>query len=375
MKSLSEYFVNDLPEGALLPEYPSTSNPKASFVNRVQYRIHESIPIPEENFLKTLGPHHIISAWGDALPVTIGIEPSKALQDHWQESLGMSVRFTPLEAHRRYVTLFPHEQLTPAMHCVDPDVHYELLSKALIPKIDCPQPKTVKPHDCPYVMKISHGYSGYGNFFIHSLDDHLAAEAGIERYWPGVECFYTEIVTPITGDYCTQFYVDRSGGIQWIGVTQQTFNRKGYWAGAKIQGTQQETLRQLLLPAVKPIADYLHKHGYFGVVGVDVLKDDTGQLYVIDINARINGSTPFLIMYRSLQLQGFAFGGYYPSLTFRGSVTELLQTFPEESSLKMVVLSTMDAPQYKGIQCHIGLFGDSEVSCEAFLQKHFYRSV
>ena len=57
----------------------------------------------------------------------------------------------------------------------------------------------------------------------------------------------------------------------------------------------QAYLEALLKPTLLPVADKLHEREYFGVVGVDILLNKAGQQYVIDINPRINGSTPMLL--------------------------------------------------------------------------------
>ncbi|MCP5517733.1 MAG: ATP-grasp domain-containing protein [Verrucomicrobiales bacterium] len=369
MKTLSDYYAADFPSGVFLPEYPSSTNRRARFVNRERFLIHDPVPPPEDRLVNVLGPHHLLSVWGGALAAAPGVPPPHALTAHWRERLGTGLRMDGKAEGRPYITLFPLEALADAEHAVDPNAHYELLSKEAIPKIDCPQPSAVPRGRYPCMLKISHGYSSLGNYVLRSGDDDDRVSALLAQRWPGARVVRTELIREICDEYCAQFYLSKAGDMDWLGVTGQLFDAGGRWDGAQVHCDLQEVLQRELDPVVRPVAVYLHRHGYAGVVGVDVVRDGAGQLWVVDLNPRINGSTPLLLMSKAMGRRGWSSGWYAPSRRFRGSVGGLLAAARKLSPGEIVVLSYAAEESGRFTACHLAAFGESQADCRELMER------
>ena len=375
MKTLSDYYAEDLSRAVFLPEYPSSNNPSARFFNRSRYLIHDPVPPPDGALLNILGPHHLLSAWGDRLPAWPGRPPSAALRAHWEEKLGFSPQIVAPASRDICITLFPLETIELRRHAVRPDVHYELLSKETIRRIPCPQPAVVGPGAYPCVLKLSHGYSGTGNYFLTSETDDRRACGIVERNWPAARTVRTEVVGSVRGDYCTQFYLTREGRIHWIGVTDQVFDPQGRWSGASIEAELQADLRDRLMPVVRPVAAYLHAKGYFGLTGVDILRDASDRLYVVDLNPRINGSTPFLLMFQTMRERGLAAGCYYSSVEYAGPGDALIEaTRPRRRQEEIVLLSYIEGPNSDTTECHVAVFAETLDACQRIFRRVFATS-
>ena len=169
VRFLAELYHNDAPSACLLAEYPSSNSDETVFQNKTQFIIHDPFPPPRE-LLTSLGPHHLMCCWGDSLPVTSQVAPPAMLTQHWQRVFGDNgvPNWKNFDASDRFITLFPHQSISPARQLVDPAINYELHSKEVIEKIDCPQAKIFDSIQPPCLVKLSHGYAGLGNFFIRS---------------------------------------------------------------------------------------------------------------------------------------------------------------------------------------------------------------
>ena len=70
----------------------------------------------------------------------------------------------------------------------------------------------------------------------------------------------------------------------------------------------QKKLQQRLLPElckmIEPAGKYLHECGYVGVVGIDILQDGSNNMFLVDVNPRLTGITPFLMASRIFAREG-----------------------------------------------------------------------
>ena len=68
--------------------------------------------------------------------------------------------------------------------------------------------------------------------------------------------------------------------------------------------SRQNEIERQVRPTTVPVATALHQRGFFGLFGVDVLVDEAGRQYVVDINPRILGSTPLVFSQLSFHKTG-----------------------------------------------------------------------
>lgn len=363
---LSELFLDDAPEVRLLAEYPSSNSEDTRFQNKNRYIIHDPYPPPPRELLKTLGPHHLMCGWGHHLGVTSELAPPNALVDHWADYFGSEARpnWLPPSSTCEYITLFPHESLPAEQQVIDPEVNYALHSKEVIAKIACNQAEVLPEVTPPCIVKLSHGYAGLGNFLIQNETDERAMHNELAKHWPNATLIINSIIEDITGDYGVQFYLRKDGGIVWLGLTAQNFNEQNRWCGGTYSSHLQSDLIDQFSEIVEATASYLHDHGYFGVVGVDILCDSHGQSFLVDVNPRLTGVTPFMIASRLFDRDlGLKEGIYQASCVFPGSLKQLIDWVNQQSDAKVVVVSAFeDETDSKSTQtiCHLSAHSNSQ---------------
>lgn len=375
---LSELYVQDTPGAVLLTEYPSSNSDATQFQNRSKYIIHDPFPPPSHTLLKVLGPHHLMCAWGRGLPVTSELAPPSLLIEHWRSIFGnegcpiwqtcpldsAGAASHELDEQSTYVTLFPHESLSPRQQVIDPDTNYSLHSKEVIAQIDCPQAPVLERVAAPCIVKLSHGYAGLGNFVIRDAKDEVEMRRQLATHWPAATVVINSIIDDIVGDYGVQFYLRKNGSLVWLGLTEQHFDSNRKWCGGTFSLNLQSQLFESLAAIMEPVGEHLHRHGYFGLVGVDVLRDSADRCFVVDVNPRLTGITPFLMASRIFaREEGLNEGIYQASCRFWGSFEQLIDLAETARDARIVVMSafqettTTTAPT---THCHLSVNSDSQ---------------
>ncbi|MDL5052029.1 hypothetical protein QQ056_00355 [Oscillatoria laete-virens NRMC-F 0139] len=105
---------------------------------------------------------------------------------------------------------------------------------------------------------------------------------------------------------------------------------------------------------IATLGQYAHQQGYFGVIGFDVLEDRDGQLYMIDANFRVNGSTPLCLQRHSLLKLGKEVAKYSSDYRMEGTLDSILTTFKAELDRKdLIILSALEKVKYGKIYTDI----------------------
>ena len=377
---LSELYVGDVPGSALLAEYPSSNSDETCFQNRAQFPIHDPFPPPARELMKVLGPHHLMCAWGRELPVASEIRPPSQLLEHWKSLLGAESAPVWEKAlsneGKRYVTLFPHESVPAEQQVIDPVVNYELHSKRVIGQIDCPQAEVLESVEVPCVVKLTHGYAGLGNFMIRSDADATAMRQQLEKFWPDAQVVVNSMITNIVDDHGVQFYLRPDGSTVWLGLTEQNFNRQQRWCGGVYTSELQQSQFESLVPFVQATAKHLSARGYFGVVGIDVLRTEDGSQFLVDVNPRLTGISPFLMASRIFDRdQGLKFGAYRASCKYEGGLEQLIaaaEATCKKEGVKVLILSasTSLADNAEAVTiCHLSASATTLGLCQATLDQ------
>jgi hypothetical protein len=383
--SFSDLFAQDITDAryAFILNYPATGS-WAAYPNRKKYFIQDgSSEATKTSFDKICQkePWKNLAVLGNALPGVTIIEPPKLLMNYWQEHLGFS--YTAMEMmdcstyqedlsksdrFDKIITLFPFDNLKPEKHAVDPDIHYHLLSKATLAElgVQCPKYQTYNLHEVnlesiqlpeqfPYLIKASHGLSGEGTYIIKSASDLNYCLQEVRKYLE-IKLLDTIIVSEFVKNevqnYCVQFYVSKTGNIRLIGTTSQLVTPEGSYLGGLIH--YRETDMSRFFEMIAAIGKYAHQQGYFGVIGFDVLEDKDGQLYIIDANFRVNGSTPLCLQRHTLLGLGKEVAKYSSDYRMDGTLDSILVTLkPELERKDFMILSALEKVKYGNIYTEI----------------------
>ena len=380
---LSELYAADCPSACLLAEYPSSNSPATPFKNRNNFIIHDPFPPPHPELMKVLGPHHLMCGWGNALPVASRVSPPDLVLQHWNRLFtaagceGAALRWQPATTspplEQPYITLFPHESIPAASQVIDPAENYRLHSKEIIAEIDCPQANVLNEIQPPCMVKLSHGYAGLGNFLLHSADDQQQMQQQLDLHWPDATLVTTAVIENIVGDFGAQFYLRRDGSMVWLGLTEQKFDAGGRWSGGVYSAQQQSSMFEPFSPFLIATGHRLHQSGYHGLVGIDILQTAADEFFLVDVNPRLTGITPFLMAARIFQRQrGLTDGIYRASCRFSGTMEQLIEAAENVADCTVMVLSAFEEVSQSGTTstiCHLSASGKSLGSCERAFDK------
>jgi hypothetical protein len=380
--SLSELFAQDVRDrdSALLLNYPATAQ-WAAFPNTQTYFLQDgSSESSKTSFDKICQkePWKNLAVLGNQLPGIAITPPANALLHYWRDYFDFQDTQLQLmdcatylddlsQSDRQIITLFPFDHLASANHAIDPKTHYHLLSKATLNQlgIPCPTYQTIHlhqvsldqiqlPEQFPYLIKTSHGLSGEGTYIIRNQNDLNYCLEELKKYLV-IQLLETIIVSDFVqnevNNYCVQLYVNQQGEITLIGVTQQLVSDEGNYLGGWIDYNQTMSRFNSMIQA---IGHYAHQQGYFGVIGFDVLEDRDGQLFVIDANFRINGSTPLCLQRHRLLNQNKAIAKYSSDYRMEGTLDTILVTLKSHFERHdFLILSALEKVKYGKIYTEI----------------------
>jgi hypothetical protein len=382
--SLSDLFAQDVGDQAyaLILNYPATAR-WAAYPNIHKYFLQDgSSESTKTSFDKICQkePWKNLAVLGNSLSGVVIESPPDLLMQYWQEyfdlhhprleMMSCSTYLDDLSQSNRIdrvLTLFPFDRLLPEKHAVNPDAHYHLLSKATLAKlgVSCPAYQTYHldqvsleqiqlPDQFPYLIKTSHGLSGEGTYIIRNPSDLNYCLGELKKYLK-INLLKTIIVSEFiqhqVNNYCVQFYVNQWGDISLIGVTEQLVSDEGNYLGGFINYYNDLSKFTEMIAAV---GEYAYQQRYFGFIGFDVLEDRDGQLYAIDANFRINGSTPLCLQRHQLLKLGKAIAKYSTDYKMEGTLDSILTTLkPHLDRKDFLILSALEKVKYGKIYTEI----------------------
>ncbi|THV52682.1 hypothetical protein BGAL_0072g00180 [Botrytis galanthina] len=234
-----------------------------------------------------------------------------------------------LSANSKVVLSRPTDCLEHLPHLIDPVVHYEILSKRGLAYSDLPSPpstvidtillphrlqdsatksteatrmaSTLDSYKMPFVVKLPQS-AGKGTFI-------LWTEAQLSQLKKTLQLQLEHMLEQLTDanydmhpcslvlqDYISgkvvalSLFITRSGRPIFVGCCKQKFNDDGHWIGGSISYRHQNKFRERYADCMNQTAKFLHKKGYYGPCGIDILTSTSGKQYIIDLNARITGT-------------------------------------------------------------------------------------
>ncbi|MFQ4146853.1 carbamoylphosphate synthase large subunit [Chlorogloeopsis sp. ULAP02] len=383
--SFSDLFAQDTTDAryAFILNYPATAS-WAAYPNTKKYFLQdgssEATKTPFDKVCQKEAWKNL-AVLGDTLPGIVIIPPQKLLIDYWREHFGFSYssmekidcstyldELSHSDRFDKLITLFPFDHLKPQKHAIAQDTHYHLLSKLTLAElgVQCPKYQSYNlhavslqdiqlPEQFPYLIKTSHGLSGEGTYIINSNSDLNYCFEELRKYLDIKlldVIIVSEFVKNVVQNYCVQFYVNKAGDIRLIGTTSQLVTPEGNYLGGLIH--YRETNMSKFFEMIATIGKYAHQQGYFGVIGFDVLEDKEGQLYAIDANFRVNGSTPLCLQRHTLMELGKEVAKYSTDYRMDGTLDSILVTLkPELERKDFIILSALEKVKYGKIYTEI----------------------
>ena len=100
---------------------------------------------------------------------------------------------------------------------------------------------------------------------------------------------------------------------------------------------------------------------------------ERGESFLVDVNPRLTGITPFLMASRIFAAEGLGEGIYLASFRFGGSLQELIAAAEvemlSEQKSRVVVLSAFEDADSGSTICHLSVTSQSQLANQATLSR------
>jgi hypothetical protein len=169
------------------------------------------------------------------------------------------------------------------------------------------------------------------------------------------------------------FFLHPNGEITWFGANENLRNADGSFSSdAYLIQKDQDDLREMQLPFVNDVARYCRSLGFWGFCGIDVLFDRTGQGFLIDVNPRVTGSCPALMVQKQLaDHYDFSYGLFRRNGNqyYHGRIQECLEAVnafnrQHEGNVRVVLFSVVSEPDGLSTMLNIGVYAHSMEQCQ-----------
>ncbi|PKX89333.1 solid-state culture-specific ATP-grasp domain protein [Aspergillus novofumigatus IBT 16806] len=245
-------------------------------------------------------------------------------------SFATSSKSIPVEPGAHIAVMFPSDCVLHLQHLVDPEIHYELLSKPGLAMSGLPTPPSkvidtvltphevhdqdllrgeisritqlLDNHELPFVLKLPQSASGLGVFKVLTDAQRtdakaiLAAQLGRMLQKINESNHHMRPCSLVIQDFIQgttmglSLFVTKKGRPIFIACCDQQLDEHGHWIGSSISYKRQPELKETYRDISEKIAAFLHAKGYYGPVGVDIITNVYGNQYIVDLNARVTGS-------------------------------------------------------------------------------------
>ena len=279
------------------------------------------------------------------------LEPSQRPRFIWADEINSMT----LKPGQRIAPLMPLDDLVDFACVVSPDLHYELLSKQGLAESGLKTPKCgivdfdsiapavasccaacrnygcsdlieddacvgfrkawrdqqirstvgiLRAKSLPYVVKLQQAMGGSGTLWVRT-DKELAevtwyiGEVYLRKFLPRLDAtnLHLKPVNLILSDivdgdtWAVSWFVKKTGEFVFIGCSMQAWSDERHWTGSRIVYSEQAALARRMSPTLRSVSEFLHRKGYYGPVGIDVVEDGQGEQYVVDLNVRTASSS------------------------------------------------------------------------------------
>jgi hypothetical protein len=367
----------DNDEVVMLFEAPSSSSEGSSFFNSNVYKFHDYPPACNE-YKMALGPCRYSMMNGSAYPSYLHSgSPPLGLLEHWEATIPGFRRpsfVSEIPDSAQVYAYLPCESVK--RHLNDPSIHYHLAGKdALVlmtKKTTKMLPNTRDVRPC--VAKTTHSMASKGIFIIRNDEDEVEFQSYLQE--SGNPTFVVTEYVEIERNAASHFFIHPNGDVTVFGCNENYQRQDGSWSmDSYLIMNDQVHLKEIQLPFIKDIAQYCNSLGFWGFCGIDVLFDKSGQGFCVDVNPRVTGSCPALMVFQLLKDKyGFDFGLFRRNgdITYYGSYDQLFAHVEsynaEHQGQSMIVVFGAHEKDNQGFaKINVAVYGHSVERCEQVL--------
>lgn len=215
--------------------------------------------------------------------------------------------------HEKIVVNYPHlpEEINKETYSVDPNLLVYLNNKKnldeIVPHENLPRRKVLSssdflqnknlPFNLPFVVKAATNEPSGGGFEVVICKNTKNLQYAKELF-KSCDFVVVEEFIAIKENYCVQFVQTYKNRLIYIGSAEQIISEDGKYKGNWI--TKENQPPNKVVEIGKQIMEKAVSLGYWGIAGIDIVIGEDNQIYVIDLNFRMNGSTVPLLLKESI---------------------------------------------------------------------------
>jgi hypothetical protein len=374
------YLNRDESEVVMLFESPSSASSDSTFFNCQVYKFHDYPPCSSQT-KAVLGPCRYALMNGSSYPAFLANgSPPEGLMEHWEATVPGFVRpsfVSEIADSAHAYAYLPCESIK--QHVNDPYVHYHMAGKDALHLMTKRTPRMLSGTNVerPCIAKTTHSMGSKGIFVIRNDEDEAQFKAFLEE--SGNPTFVVTEFIEIERNVACHFFIHPNGEVTFFGSNENHREADGRFSlDSYLIQADQDHLREIQLPFVQDVAAYCSSLGFWGFCGVDVLFNKQGEGFLVDVNPRVTGSCPSLMVASLLKEKyGFEVGLFRRSgkINYNGSSKGLFDEVAaynqsNEGTSKVVVFSAIEIDDLTKV--NIGVYGNSLDECRAVLN-HFAR--
>ncbi|KAI9787513.1 MAG: hypothetical protein M1839_000043 [Geoglossum umbratile] len=199
--------------------------------------------------------------------------------------------------------------------------------------------------DLPFVVKLPLATSGYGTWLVTTEARRHEMLAGIAKFMArgGTEVLVSAYINT-KQDLSAAFVVGAKGDERdrnnplLVAVSVQSLTTNGHWTGGRIDYSAQSTLKSLVRDTVRETTRLLPE-SFVGWAGLDIIVDEEGKQWVVDLNPRFTGSVPLcLLSDHFFKRQGLPHAEF-AAFPYEGAVEDVYGLLSQEISSGRVVIN------------------------------------
>jgi hypothetical protein len=201
----------------------------------------------------------------------------------------------------------------------------------------------------PIVLKVATDLSTGAGVAVAVCRDDRDVAAAAQRFAGCADALVVEEYLPIARNPCLHFAVMPDGVVRYLGFADQDVTDGGRYCGNWME------LGEVLPRRVVDMATAIVKRGaslgYRGVAGIDMAILDDGQILVLDLNFRVNGSTAAVLLapaIRGALGPGLAHLRSFTALNSLERMTRVLRDAVRDGQLIPLAMFDADAAGHAG---------------------------
>ena len=304
--------------------------------------------------------------------------PPAGLVDHWESTVPGFQRpsfVSEIPDSASVYAYLPCESIK--NHVNDPSVHYHLVGKDALHLMSKRTTKLLpNTRDTrPCVAKTTHSMGSKGIFVIRNDEDEAEFETFLAE--SGNPTFVITEYVEIERNAACHFFIHPNGDVTFLGCNENHRREDGTFSldSYLIMGDQAH-LKEIQLPFVKDVAQYCNSLGFWGFCGVDVLFDKSGRGYLVDVNPRVTGSCPALMVFQLLKDKyDYDFGLFRRSgdIMYYGPASDLFERVRAHNEANdgqsIIVLFAVLEEAENRTKVNMGVYSHSLEVCQTLLNQ------